>query len=126
TPAETAEPVPIGVTVTVTLVIFVGSPGLESLTSFMSKHRVTGPPVPPGALTFTANGFTAAGLTSASSFDTVSVPVLLPLRNAAFVLVKAAVIVCAPAPTSIVYDVVATPLEFTATAAPTVLPSIEN
>src|SRR5687768_10534899 len=99
--------------------MLVVSPGLSSLTSFISKQSVIGPPVPPGAFTFTANGFAAAGLTSASSFVTVSVPVLLPFKNAALVLVNAAVIVCGPAGTSTVYDVVASPLEFTATGEPT-------
>lgn len=125
-PAETAEPLPMGVTLTVTLVMLVVFPGLSSLTSFISKQSVIGPPVPPGAFTLTANGLVAAALTSASSLDTVSVPVLLPFKNAALVLVNAAVIACAPAGTSTVYDVVAAPLEFTATAAPTGLPSTEN
>src|SRR5678816_1184783 len=97
----------MGTTLTVTLVMLVVSPGLPSLTSFMSKQSVTGPPVPPGEFTLIANAFAADGLTSASSLDTVSVPVLLLFRNAVLVLVNAAVIVCAPAGTVTVYEVVA-------------------
>src|SRR5215213_1217072 len=123
---EMVEPPLMGTTLTVTLVMLVVSPGLPSLTSFISKQSVIGPPVPPGEFTLTANGFAAAGLTVASSRDTVSVPVLLLLRNALLVLLKAAVIVCGPAGRVTVYDVVETPLEFTATAAPTGLPSTEN
>jgi len=107
---EIAEPLPMGVAVTVTLVMLLVSPGLPSLTSFMSKQSVIGPAVPPGAFTLTANGLAFAGVTVASSLETVSVPVLLEFKNAAFVLVNAAVIVCAPAPTLTVYEVVATPL----------------
>jgi hypothetical protein len=102
------------------------SPGLPSLTSFISKQSVIGPPVPPGAFTLTANGLVVDGLTVASSLNTVSVPVLLLFRNAALVLVNAAVIVCGPAGMFTRYDVVATPLEFTATGEPTGLPSTEN
>src|SRR6185503_2005697 len=120
------EPPPIGTAETVTPVMLLVSPGLPSLTSFISKQSVIGPPVPPGALTLTANGLPLDGVTSASSFETVSVPVLLLFRKAVLVLVNAAVIVCAPAGTFTVYDVVATPLEFTATGPPTGLPSTEN
>src|SRR6476659_1326795 len=116
----------MGTTLTVTLVMLLVFPGLPSLTSSMLKQSVTGPPVPPGAFTLTADTLAPAGVTSASSRATVSVPVLLLFRNAVLVLVNAAVFVCAPAGTATVYDVVATPLESTATAAPTGLPSTEN
>src|SRR5215204_6271133 len=76
-----------------TAVANVVSPALPSSTSVMSAQIVIGPAVPPGELTFTANGFVSGNETDASSLLTASVSVSELLAKYGFELTKLAVIV---------------------------------
>src|SRR5436190_17066412 len=76
-------------------------PRLPSPTSVIVAASVTVPAVPPGAFTLTDSGLPAESATTASSRDTVSVPLPVLLTKFGLVVLKLAPIPYEPAPSRI-------------------------